>query len=106
MQQYELTGEESLDSLEVQKQLKRILQEVRQHGTPTIIEEDGEQVAAIISIDVLRKLQRDEDFRVFEEISQRFMDEPLEKLEAEIADAVREVREERYRKTQSATSDQ
>ncbi len=98
--------EETLDSFEAEKQFKRILTEVKRDGTRTIIEEDGQPVAVIMSIDDLREMQREADFRVFREIGELFKDEPLEKIEEEVNKAVREVREERYLRSIEGSSQQ
>lgn len=95
MQQPE-PSEETIDSIEAEKQFKRIIRNVREQGTRTYIEEDGEPVAVVVSIVDLREMQREADFKVFWDIGQLFKDEPLETIEDEVAKAVREVREERY----------
>lgn len=90
---------ESVDSANIPQQFQRILREVREHGTPTVIESDGEPVAAIVSIDDWMYIQRNKAFKVFDEIGQLYNDEPLAKIETEVAKAVRETREERRRKS-------
>jgi hypothetical protein len=85
----------TLNSTEAQEQFQRILREVGEGKTRALIEEDGRIVAALVSVADLQQLERNEDFKIFEEISQAYKDEPLEKIEQEVARALRETREER-----------
>jgi prevent-host-death family protein len=94
MQQRDRTMK-TLNSTEAQEQFQHILREVREGTIRALIEEDGRLVAALVSVADLQQLERNEDFAIFEEISQVYKDEPLEKIEQEVAKAVREAREER-----------
>ena len=94
----------TINSNEAQQEFQRILRQVREEQARTLIEEDGQTVAAIISAEDLRQLERSEDFAIFEEISQRYKDQPLEQIEREVAQAVREAREERSGKQPASTS--
>ena len=93
MQQRERTMK-TLNSTEAQQQFQRILREVGEGNTRALIEEDGQLVAALISVADLKQLERNENFKIFEEISRIYKDEPMEKIEQEVTKAVREVREE------------
>jgi prevent-host-death family protein len=89
----------TVSSNEAQQELQRILRLVVAGKTRAVIEKDGRPVAAIISAADLQQLersdaQRQDDFTIFEEISQAFKDEPLARIEHEVAKAVREAREE------------
>ncbi len=96
----------TVSSDEASDQFRRLIREVGDGTTRAMIEEDGQAVAALVSIADLQRLQRNDDFKVFEEISQAFADESLEDIESEVASAVQQVRKRRREEASGKSSGQ
>ena len=85
---------------EARERWRELLDGVFRREARVVVEKSGIPVAAIISVQDLRLLERAEvqrmrDFAVLEEMSQAFRDVAPEELEREADRAVRQVREER-----------
>jgi prevent-host-death family protein len=91
---------ETMKISEVKQQLNRLVNRVYRHETRIMVEKSGIPVAAIVSAEDLRRLdrldrERAERFKVLEEFGEAFKDVPVEELERETARALAEVRAER-----------
>jgi prevent-host-death family protein len=85
----------TLNAADLRRQLDELLRQIAKGTTRAVIEEDGVAVAALVSAEDLRRLQRDEDFEALEDYARGFESIPIAELEQEIANALREVRAER-----------
>lgn len=84
---------------EVQRQLDALVNDVSHQESRVLIEKNGTPVAALVSPDDLRRLERFEqereaDFAIIDEVREAFKDVPPEELEREAAKAINEVRAE------------
>lgn len=82
------------------QRLSDILNTVYRTKTRVLIERSGIPVAAVVSARDLEHLERldaerERAFAILEEVGQAFKDVPPDELEAEIAKAIQEVRDER-----------
>ncbi len=92
------TSDPKLTKIELAKfdeQLRTVLGQVADGTAQAVIEEDGKQLAAIVSIADLRQIQRHRSFQALETFSRGFDDVPLAELEQQVSDAVRATRSER-----------
>ena len=99
MQQPEPTIE-TMHISTVEQQLSRLVNRISRQETRILVEQSGAPVAAIISVNDLRRLERlDEEraerFKVIDEMREAFKDVPAEEIEREAARSLAEVRAER-----------
>lgn len=78
---------QDMDTVEVDDSLANLVTRVSQTDARVLLEKHGEPVAAIISIDEMRRFDRLEearknDFAVFDRIEAAFADVPTEEIEA------------------------
>ena len=88
-----------ITATDARRSFVEIIQEVSRHKTRVVVEEDGTPLAAIVSTEDLEKLrrfeqQREDAFRVIDELRAAFADVPEAELEAEVDNALAEVRAE------------
>lgn len=81
-----------------------MLRQVAEGNTQAVIEEDGTPVATLVSIDDLRRIQRDEDFRALETYAKGFEEVPIAELEQEVANTLRQARSKRRKQCEQTTS--
>lgn len=102
-----MTGEreepmtQTMKAMEARNQWSKLLNRVYRRETRVVVEKSGVPVAALVSMDDLRRLQgldssRADDFKALEATRAAFKDIPDEELEREVNRAFREGRE-RYR---------
>jgi prevent-host-death family protein len=87
---------------EVRSRWGKVVAAVHDGGKRILVEKSGVPVAAVVSANDLARLQRFEAerskrFAALDRIGEAFKDVPLEKLEAEVAKAIAEVRDENRR---------
>jgi hypothetical protein len=80
----------------------KLVKQVAKHGRRVQVDENGIQVASIVSARDLQRLteldaQRRQDFAVIDELRAAFRDVPPEQIEREVAKALAEVRQEMRR---------
>jgi prevent-host-death family protein len=85
---------------DVKQKLNSLVNRVYRQETRVLVEKSGIPVAAIVSADDLRRLERlDEEraerFKVIDEMRAAFSDVPAEEIEQEAARSLAEVRTER-----------
>jgi prevent-host-death family protein len=90
---------ETLSIAELGGDLRSLVGNVSQQQVRVIVEENGAPVAALVSIDDLRRWMRferdrEERFAVIDRMREAFADIPAEEIEEEVSRAVAEVREE------------
>lgn len=93
---------ETMKISDVKQRLNRLVNQVYRRETRIVIEKSGIPVAALVSADDLRRLERldqerAERFKVIDEMRDAFKDVPPEEIERAAAEAVAEVRAERRR---------
>ncbi len=104
---------ETMQEAEARIRWSDVLNRVSRQEKRVLIEQDGSPVAALVSVDDYERLvqldrQREERFKALDESRTAFKDVPDEVLEAEVAKAVAEAREQtrqelqRQRSTRSA----
>ncbi len=98
---------ETVTALEARQQWSQLLNRVFRKETRVIVEKSGIPVAAIVSADDLRQLERLEaeraaDFAILDEMQDAFRDIPPEEIEREIARAIGDARAKR-RQQQAAS---
>ena len=98
MRQYKPTTQ-NMDIAEIEDSLATVVSRVAQDDARVVVERHGEPVAAIISIDDLRRLsaleQSEEDpWAVIDLAQVVFADVPLEEHEAQVSRVIAEVRAE------------
>lgn len=81
------------------QQFQEVVHRVARREARVLVEEDGTPVAAIVSADDLRRLdrleaEREERFEAMREFSRAFSDVPVEELERQVAVALAEARAE------------
>lgn len=86
-----------LDLADFDEALTSVVAQVSRHETRVLVKEHGEPVAAIISIDDMRRFARLEEnikdkFAVFDRIEAAFADVPAEEIEAAADRAIAKVR--------------
>ena len=91
---------------QARQQLDHLVAEVVTGHTRIVLENGGAPVAAIVSaadLDRLAELdrQREDHWRVFDEIHARNADKDPEEVERDVAEAIAEVRRERRREQRS-----
>ncbi len=85
---------------DVKNTLSSLVNKVYRKETRVLVEKSGIPVAALVSADDLRRLdrldrERAERFKILEEFGEAFKDVPADELEREVARALAEVRAER-----------
>ncbi|MDQ7822780.1 MAG: type II toxin-antitoxin system Phd/YefM family antitoxin [Candidatus Eremiobacteraeota bacterium] len=92
-------AEKMIKTGKVRAHLGRIMEDVHYKGDSIIIERGKRQIAAIISIEEYRLLQRqrEEDFSVISGLCDRNADLPPEEIEKDVHEAVKDVRRARHR---------
>lgn len=93
---------ETIKASEARKQWGSLLNAVSRSEKRVIVEKNGLPVAAIVSMFALNRLERFERrqsqrLRILEEVGELFQDVSDEELEREMANAVRQAREEKQR---------
>lgn len=94
---------------DVKQQINRLANEVFRNESRILVEKSGIPVAAIVSTEDLRRLERldrerTERFKVLDEFAAAFADQTDEQIERETAKAVAEVRAEMHALRQQAVS--
>ena len=91
----------TLSAVEARKRLGEILEGVFYRGDEVIIERAGKPMAVVIPARVYENIEqtRRRFWELIEQAQERNKDVPFEVIEAEVAEAVREVREEQRRQT-------
>lgn len=93
---------------EARQQWSELLNEVFKRETRVVVEKSGVPVAAIVSTEDLARMvafekQREQRFKILDEIGEAFKDVPLEELEQEVTRAVAEARADIRKQKQSAS---
>lgn len=93
---------ETIKASEARQQWSALLNEVFRGEKRVVVEKNGVAVAAIVSPKDLSQMEhheqrRKDDFKIFEKISEAFLDVPVDEIEREVARAVQEAREEHRR---------
>lgn len=96
MRQYQPITQ-NLDIAEIETSLASVVSRVAGNDARVVVEKHGEPVAAIISIEDLRRFAqleaaRERDFAVFDRIEAAFADVPVSEVEAEADRAIARVR--------------
>ncbi len=94
---------------DARQQFSELINRVFKERTRVMIEKQGIPVAALISAQDLERFgrleaQRAANFRALEETGEAFKDVPAKELERQVAKAIAEVRAEKRKKRQRATS--
>ncbi len=94
----------SISTQELESKVGEIMDSVSQRGDCYVIERDGKPVAAMVPVEVLERDERERAsfFDLIERIHERNKGIPEEELQAEIDQAVMEVRAERQKKRVTA----
>jgi prevent-host-death family protein len=84
---------------EVNEALPRVLEEAARNGARVIVEDHGEPVAAIISIEDWQRFarleaERERRFAILDEVQAAFADVPVEEHEAQVSRVIAEIRAE------------
>lgn len=92
-------GTQTIKASEARQQFSQLLNQVFRHETRVIVEKSGIPVAALIAADDLERLtrverERDERFKAVDAMRDAFQDVDDAALEAEVAKAVAETRQE------------
>lgn len=87
----------TIDISEIDATLSSLANEITQAKTRVLIQESGTPVAALVSLDDVRRLEQldrewEEGTKALERFSQAFADVPGEELEARIAEIIAEGR--------------
>lgn len=87
----------NVTAVKARKNFGEIIEEVYYRGDQFIVERSGKPMAAVVPLSLLEqwKKQREEDFKVFDEIWAKNPDVDEEELQRDIAQAVAEVRHAR-----------
>lgn len=90
---------QTVKATEARQQWSRLLNQVCRKERRVLVEKDGIPVAAIVSTDDLKQLQRYEQerarrFAILAELREPFKDTPPEEIEREVSRAIAEVRAE------------
>jgi prevent-host-death family protein len=90
---------QTMKATDVRRDWSRLLNRVFRGETRVLVEKRGIPVAALVSVEDLRRLQqwdarRDEHFTVIDRMRAAFKDVPDDDLEREVANAVSEARAE------------
>ena len=88
---------QTMKASEARQQFSQLLNQVFRRETRVIVEKSGIPVAAIISAQDLERFsrseaEREQQFKILDEIGEAFKDVPDEELEREVARAVAEAR--------------
>ena len=94
---------QTIKASEARQQWSELINKVFRKETRVIVEKSGIPVAAIVSAEDLERLnrydqERRERFKALEETWEAFKDVPAEEIEAEVAQALEQVRAENRRK--------
>jgi len=86
-----------LSAVEARRRLGEILEGVYYRGDEVVIERAGKPMAVVIPAGLYESVERNRErlFELIEEAQQRNKDLPYEVIEAEVAAAIREVRQKR-----------
>ena len=86
--------EKTISALEARKKLGQVLEEVFYQGNQFIVERAGKPMAVVVPVSQYRKWKerREQFFAMIDEVRERNKDIPSEVIEAEVEEAVREVR--------------
>ena len=87
---------------EVQEPLLRLVSKVSRHETRVLVEHAGEPVAALVSVEDLRRLNDldlawEDRTKAIDRFSQAFADVPADEAEADVARIIEEQRTRRVR---------
>ncbi len=98
---------QTIKASDVRQQWSELINKVFRKETQVIVEKSGIPVAAIVSADDLARLnrydqERQERFKILDEIGEVFKDVPPAELEQEVAKALAAVREENRKKKQQS----
>lgn len=87
--------EKTVTALDARKKLGQLLEEVYYQGNQFIVERAGKPMAVVVPVEQYRqwKERRERFFAMVDEVRARNQDTPPEVIEAEVAKAVREVRD-------------
>lgn len=90
---------ETMQVAEVKQGLDRLVSRISRHETRILVEDHGEPVAGIVSVQDLRRLaqldrDREQRFAAIEEFAAGFADQSAEEIERAVARAIAEVRGE------------
>jgi len=97
-----------LSAVQARKNFGQILEEVYYRGDEVILKRSGRSMAVMVPITVYEqfKRQRERDFGIFDEIQQRNRDVDPRQLEADVAQAIHEVRRARTQRRRKDSSRQ
>lgn len=89
---------------DVRQQWGQLLNKVFRNQTRVVVEKSGIPVAAVISAEDLERFnrleqQRAQNFAILDEIGEKFKDVPVEEIEQEVKNALKQVRVENRRKS-------
>ena len=89
----------TLSAVEARKKLGEILEGVFYRGDEVIIERAGKPMAVVIPARLYENIasNREELFKMIEEIHERNRDVPPDVIQAEIEETIREVRQEKQK---------
>lgn len=90
---------ETITATDARQHFASVINRVARKEARVVIEKSGVPVAAIVSTDDLKRLdrldaERERDFQTLAAIGERFRDVPIEELEQHVAEALAEVRAE------------
>ena len=87
--------EKEIDVMTARQKFGDILNLVHDHDDSVIIKQSNKSIAAVISIDAYQRFirMREKDFSILDEIWAKVPDLPDSEIEADIAEAISEVRE-------------
>jgi prevent-host-death family protein len=105
MREREQPMTQTMNLSDAQARLGQVVTKVYRQEARVVLEKGGIPVAAIVSPQDFARFQRleaerERDFSVLYEISEKFKDVPLEEQEREVAKAVAQVRAENRRREQ------
>ncbi len=91
--------EKTISALDARRKLGQILEEVFYQGNQFIVERAGKPMAVVIPVSQYRqwKERREQFFATIDDLRERNEDIPAEVIEAEVEEAVREVRKQRQK---------
>jgi prevent-host-death family protein len=89
----------TLSAVEARKKLGEVLDGVYYRGDEVVIERAGKPLAVVVPAHIYENMERrrEEFWQIVEDLRERNKDVPAEVLQAEVDEAIREVREERTR---------
>ncbi|MGI5836673.1 MAG: type II toxin-antitoxin system Phd/YefM family antitoxin [Chloroflexota bacterium] len=98
---------QTVKASEAREHFSKLINRVFRREARVIVEKSGIPVAAIVSVEDLRRLnefeaKRDRKFELLDEIGEAFKDVPAEEIEREVAKAIAEVRQKSRRSERPA----